>query len=426
MSHEPIDLSQYIRPGDTIWWNQGTAEPLTLTESLVSQRAFIGPCHAFLGVTSSTTLQAQHADYLSLLSYCGLGQSQRLLDAGMLHIIPCHYSQLPTLLDRGILPCDVLLLHVSAPGPDGKYSLGTAHDYLLNAARRARVVIAEVNEQMPWTYGNPGLEDIRFDAIVHSSRPLLETTSPAIGDTEQRIAAHAAEFIDDGSVLEMGIGAIPDAIMAVLDDRRDLGIHSGMLGDSIIDLIECGAVTNARKSIDAGLTTVGILLGTQRLYDFAQSNPSLNLQPSSYTHAHSVLAGIDNFHAINSAIEVDLTGQINAEVLDGRYIGAVGGQTDFMRGAQAAKNGRSIIALPSSARNGSVSRIVSRLAEGVVTTPRSEADIFVTEWGAAQLKGQPLQERIRRMIAIAHPDHREQLERDALHFQNKAYPQQHN
>ncbi|NYT86724.1 acetyl-CoA hydrolase/transferase family protein [Pollutimonas harenae] len=414
MMQESIDLSRYIRPGDTIWWNQGTAEPLRLTESLVRQRAEIGPCRAFLGVTSSTTLQAEHADFLSLLSYCGLGQNQRLMDAGMLDVIPCHYSQLPFMLDSGALPCDVLFLQVSPPGPDGKPSLGTAHDYLLCAARRARVVIAEINEQMPWTHGSPGVEDIRFDAIVHSNRPLLTASLPTIGDIERRIAAHVAEFINDGSVLEMGIGAVPDAIMGLLQDRRDLGIHSGMLGDSVVDLIEAGAVTNARKSIDRGVTTVGILLGTQRLYEFARSNFSLNFQPSTYTHAHSVLASINNFIAINSAIEVDLTGQINAEVLNGRYIGAIGGQTDFMRGAQAAKNGHSIIALPSSTRDGRISRIVSRLADGVVTTPRSESDIFVTEWGAAQLRGQPLQERMRRMIAIAHPDHREQLEREAF------------
>src|SRR3546814_4587640 len=163
----------------------------------------------------------------------------------------------------------------------------------------------------------------------------------------------------------MGIGAVPDAILGRLADRRDLGVHSGMLVDSIVGLIESGAVTNARKAIDAGLTTVGILLGTQRLYKFARTNASLNFQPGTYTHAHSVLAKIDNFVAINSAIEVDLTGQINAEVLNGRYMGAIGGQTDFMRGALAERNGHSIIALPSSARNGGISRIVSRLADSV-------------------------------------------------------------
>ncbi|NYT61671.1 acetyl-CoA hydrolase/transferase family protein [Alcaligenaceae bacterium] len=408
---DKIDLSRYLRPGDAILWNQGTAEPLTLTEALVRQRAKLGHCSVFLGLTNSPTLQPEHADHLSFLSYCGLAQNRRLMQAGVLDVIPCHCSQVPALLSSQAIPNDVVFLHLSPPGPNGKRSLGIANDYLLAAARRARVVIAEVNEQMPWTYADPqGLDAIRIDAFVHSSRPLLELPPGPIGEIEQRIAQHAAPFIEDGAVLEMGIGAIPDAILASLADRRDLGIHSGMIGDSVVDLIESGAVTNARKTLDPGLTTAGVLLGTQRLYRFAEHNPGLNLQPYSYTHAIATLARLDRFTAINSAIEVDLTGQINAEVINGGYVGALGGQSDFVRGALAAKDGRSIIALPSTAQHGTVSRIVLALTEGITTTARSDADIFVTEWGAAQLRGQPLSERIRRMIAIAHPAHREQLE----------------
>lgn len=414
MSKDVIDLSQYIRSGDTIFWNQGTAEPLALTQALVQQRAALGHCSVFLGLTNSSTLQPEHADHLSFLSYCGLAQNRRLLQAGVLDVIPCHCSQLPALIASKAIACDVVFLHLSAPGPNGKLSLGVANDYLLEAARRARVVIAEINDQMPWTYGSGDLDGVRIDAVVHSSRPLLDMPASRVGDIERRIAEHAAAFIDDAAVLEMGIGAIPDAILASLTSRRNLGIHSGMIGDSVVDLIEAGAVTNARKSIDRGLTTAGVLLGTQRVYRFAERNAALNLQPFSYTHAISNLAGLDRFTAINSAIEVDLTGQINAEVINGTYVGALGGQSDFIRGALAAKNGRSIIALPSTAQNGTVSRIVLRLNEGVTTTARGDADVFVTEWGAAQLRGQPLKERIRRMIAIAHPDHREQLERDSF------------
>lgn len=413
-SMDVIDLSQYIRSGDTIFWNQGTAEPLALTQALVQQRAALGHCSVFLGLTNSSTLQPEHADHLSFLSYCGLAQNRRLLQAGVLDVIPCHCSQLPALIASKVIACDVVFLHLSAPGPNGKLSLGVANDYLLEAARRARVVIAEINDQMPWTYGSGDLDGIRIDAVVHSSRPLLEMPAGRVGDIERRIAEHAAAFIDDAAVLEMGIGAIPDAILASLTSRRNLGIHSGMIGDSVVDLIESGAITNARKSLDRGLTTAGVLLGTQRVYRFAERNPALNLQPFSYTHAMSNLAGLDRFTAINSAIEVDLTGQINAEVINGTYVGALGGQSDFIRGALVAKNGRSIIALPSTAQNDTVSRIVLRLNEGVTTTARGDADVFVTEWGAAQLRGQPLKERIRRMIAIAHPDHREQLERDSF------------
>lgn len=418
MTRDAIDLSQYIRSGDTIFWNQGTAEPLTLTQALVQQRTTLGHCTVFLGLTNSSTLQPEHTDHLSFLSYCGLGQNRRLLQAGALDVIPCHCSQVPALLASRTIPCDVVFLHLSPPGPDGKPSLGVANDYLIDAARCARVVIAEINDQMPWTYGSGGLDGIRIDAVVHSSRPLLDMPAGRVGDVERRIAGHAAAFIDDGAVLEMGIGAIPDAILASLTSRRNLGIHSGMVGDSVVDLIESGAVTNAHKSIDRGLTTAGVLLGTQRVYRFAEHNAALNLQPYSYTHAISTLARLDRFTAINSAIEVDLTGQINAEVLNGAYVGALGGQGDFIRGALAAKNGRSIIALPSTALNDTVSRIVLKLNGGTTTTARSDADVFVTEWGAAQLRGQPLKERVRRMIAIAHPDHREQLERESPAFIN--------
>lgn len=410
----PIDLSRYLRSGDTIWWNQGTAEPLTLTQALVEQRATLGQCSVFLGITNSSTLQPEHTDHLSFLSYGALGQNQRLLLAGKLDVIPCNYSQLPALITGGAIACDVVLLHLSAPGPNGKPSLGIANDYLLSAARRARVVIAEINDQMPWTYGSEALDDIRIDAVVRSSRPLLEVPPSRVGDIESRIAEHVAPFINDGATLEAGTGAIPDAILASLMNRRNLGIHSGMIGDSTVDLIESGAVTNARKAIDIGLTTAGVLLGTQRLYRFADRNPSLNLQPASYTHGLSTLVKLDGFTAINSAIQVDLTGQVNAEMLKGKYRGAIGGQGDFVRGALAAKNGRSIIALPSTASNGTISRIAVALNQGVVTTPRSDADVVVTEWGAAQLRAQTLKERMRRMIAIAHPDHREQLERESF------------
>jgi acetyl-CoA hydrolase len=214
--------------------------------------------------------------------------------------------------------------------------------------------------------------------------------------------------------LETGIGAIPDAILSALRDRRDLGIHSGLMGDSWIDLIEAGAVTNARKTIDRGECTAGVLFGTPRLYRFAHNNPQVVLQPVTHTHNVEVMGRLDNFIAINSAIEVDLTGQVNAELAGADYIGAVGGQVDFVRGAWRSRGGRSIIALPATAKSNTLSRVVSQIASSVVTTPRSDADLVITEWGVADLRAQTLPERARRMIAIAHPDFREQLERDAF------------
>jgi len=407
---EPIDLARYIRPGDALVWTQTTAEPLTLTEAVVAQRQAIGPVSVFVGATYSQTLQPEHADYLSLSSFGGFGLNSRLIDAGVLDVIPLHCSKLGGMITRGEIACDVALLQLSPPGPDGKHSLGISADYMVEAARRALVVIAEVNQQMPWTNTAGLLEGITIHASINSDRPLLELPIARFGEIEKRIAKHAAQFVGDRAVLELGLGAIPDAILSLLHDRRDLGIHSGVLGDAIINLVHTGVVTNAYKEIDTGKITTASLLGTQKLYDFGASYNSLNLQPYAYTHAHQQLSQLNRFTAINSAIEVDLTGQVNAEVAQGRYLGATGGLVDFVRGALAAPGGCSIIALPSTTPDGSLSRIVSQIKAGPVTCARSDADVIVTEWGAAQLRGKTLTERMKAMLKIAHPAHREVLE----------------
>lgn len=408
-----LDLSRLIRPGDHIVIGQGTAEPQTLTAALVAQRARIGRTQVFLGPVFSATWQPEHADYLSFASYGGFGSNQQLARAGVLDIVPSHVSRLPQLLGSGALRCDVVLIQLSPANERGEYSFGIAHDYLVDAMRQARIVIAEINDQMPWTFGSEVLRDLRIDYVVRTSRPLLELPPARCGDTERRIAANAAEFIEDGAVLQTGIGAIPDAILSALAARRDLGVHSGMIGDGIVDLIERGIINGARKNIDRGLAVAGVLFATARAYRFADRNPLLLLRPVEYTHNALVMAQLDKFVAINSAIEVDISGQVNAELAGGDYIGAVGGQLDFVRGALLSKGGRSIIALPATAKGGSVSRIVGNIASGIVTTPRSDADLIVTEYGAADLRGQTLAERARRLIAIAHPQFREQLTRTA-------------
>jgi acetyl-CoA hydrolase len=367
----------------------------------------------FLGPVFSSTWQAEHADFFDFISYGALGANQRLAKAGLLQVVPSHMSQLPGLIECGTLAADVVLIQLSAPNADGEYSFGLANDYLVDAMRRARVVIAEINDQVPWTHGSEMLSQLRIDCVVRTSRPLLELKSPPIGETERRIGAHAAPFIGDGAVLETGIGAIPDAILSALYDRRDLGVHSGMIGDSMAALIEAGVATNARKTIDRGVSVAGVLFGTRKLYEFARANPQLRLCPVRHTHDVQTMGSLDNFTAINSAIEVDITGQVNAEMVGHDYIGAIGGQVDFIRGAWRSRGGRSIIALPATAKGDTLSRVVDRFAAGVTTTPRSDADIVVTEWGAAELRGQTLAERMRRMIAIAHPDFRESLERAA-------------
>ncbi|MCL4182878.1 MAG: acetyl-CoA hydrolase [Burkholderiaceae bacterium] len=418
-----LDLTDIVRTGDTVFWGQGTSEPLTLTESLVRQRADIGPIKVFLGAAFSTTVQPEHTDYLSCTSYGSIGENRHLSKAGVLQILPCHYSQLPHLIARGELRCDVAFLQLSAQNPAGDYSLGVANDYMLDAARAARVVVAEINDRLPWTYDGGSLAGLRIDYVIRTSRPVVELKAPPPGEREQRISMHAARYVPDGAVLETGIGAVPDAILSALHDHRDLGVHTGSIGDGIISLMEAGAVTNRLKPVDRDVTVSGVLFGSERLFRFAHRNPAIRLSPARYTHDPSVLARFDRFVAINSAIEVDLTGQVNAEVGDGTYMGAVGGQVDFVRAATSSRHGRSIIALPSTAKSDRASRIVARLAGGVTTSLRSDADIIVTEWGAAELRGQTIPERARRMIAIAHPAFRERLEREAhALFARNAFP----
>jgi acyl-CoA hydrolase len=407
---EDLDLARFIKPGDTVVWGEGTGEPLTLSEALVAQRHAIGPVTVFLGSAFSETLRPEHADRLRLLAISAIGTHRKLVDAQVLRLIPCQLSDVPDLFERGVFKADVVLLQLSPPDAHGEYSLGLLNDYLKIAMRRARVVIAEVNEQVPWTYADEPLDMTRVDYIVHTS---LEHAIRTPDETDRTIAARVAELVPDGAVIQIGIGAMPSAILDALHSRRRLGIHSGMIGDSVIDLIDSGAVTNETKPFDRGVSVTGALLGTKRLYDFAHQNKALVLKPFTFTHNVALLSQIDRFTSLNSAIEIDLSGQVNAEVAGGVYIGAVGGQVDYVRAARRSRGGRSIIAMPATARRGTVSRIVPTLSAPVVTTARSDVDVIVTEFGMAELCGISLEERARRLIAIADPRFREDLERAA-------------
>jgi acyl-CoA hydrolase len=406
-----IDLSKYIRPGDGVTWGQACSEPLTLTEAFVAQRAAYTGARVFLGVNYAGVVQAAHADHLKLASYCGAGHNRKLADAGLLDICPFPYSQLAGLIESGRLKTDVVLVQVSPPNAKGEYSLGLSVEYLGSALKTARCVIAEVNDQVPWTHTTPLLKESDFAAIVHSSRPPVPLPYGAPGEVELAIGRNAAQFIPDRSVVEFGLGSLPDAILAALADRRDLGVHSGLLCDGVAKLMQSGAITNAHKSIDRGVTVGGVLFGTKLLFDFARNNPALALRATDYTHSAKVLGSLDNFVAVNSAVEVDLTGQVNAEIANGSYVGAVGGALDFIRAANASPGGASLICLPASIGT-KLSRVVAKLS-GPVATPRSEAGVFVTEHGVADLRGVPLAGRPAKMIAIAHPAFRESLEREA-------------
>jgi acetyl-CoA hydrolase len=401
------DLSAWLRPGDTVLWGQATAEPLTLTRALVAQRHQLGRLRLLLGISLAPTFLAEHGDSFEFVSYCGAGSNRDLARAGLLDILPFPYSQLPAQLAHGQWRVDVVLVQVSELDAEGRYSLGLANDWLIPALQGARVVLAEVNPGVPWTHGARTLDADDIDLLVPARFAPLQQLPKAASAVEMRIAQRVASLIEDGANLQLGLGGVTDQVLALLADRRDLGIHSGIVGDAVVGLAESGALTNARKSIDRGIGIAGILMGSQRLFDFANCNPTFQLRGNDYTHDAAVLRSIDRFTAINSAIEVDLTGQVNAEVASGDYVGAVGGAPDFIRGAHASRGGLPIIAMASTA--GTRSRIVTRLS-GPVTTPRCDAGLIVTEHGVADLRGLSLKMRVERMMDIAAPEHQKQLD----------------
>jgi acetyl-CoA hydrolase len=406
-------LRALIRPGDTCWWGQATAEPLTLTRALVEHRRALaqgGRLRVFAGLASSDTLRPEHADAIDFIGYAGSGANRALAAAGVLDIVPCHYSHLPGFIRSGALPADVLMLQVSPPDEQGRYSLSMSNEYLGAALEKARVVIGEINPEAPWTHGNLSLRHGQFALLIDSEHPPLDQPYGKPGAAELAIAGHVAGLIEDGATLQMGIGNLPEAVIGALQGHRDLGLHSGAIGDGMARLAEAGVLTNARKSIDAGVGVSGLLMGGATLRRWAHRNPALRMCATDYTHNADVLAASHKLAAINAAIEVDLTGQIGAEVAGGVYVGAVGGAVDFLRGAARSRGGLPIVALPSTAKG--ASRIVARLS-GPVSTPRSDAGLIVTEHGVADLRGQPLSRRARRLIDIAAPEFREELERQA-------------
>lgn len=406
------DLSGLIRPGDTVLWSQADAEPVVLTRALAAQRAAVGGRFTvFPGIALSDALAPEQADCIDFVSYCGTGRNRALAKAGVLDILPCHYSEFPPMIRSGALKVDVLMLQLAPPDEQGRYSLGLAHEYLVAAIDKARVIVAEVNDQCPWTHGERHLREEDLAAVVRTSRPPLESPKVEPGPVEDAIAGHVAGLIPDGATLQFGLGAIPEAILSRLGGHRDLGVHSGTIGDGVARLVEAGVITNARKSIDPGVITTGMVMGSRRAHAFVHRNPLVQFRGTDYTHGPDVLARIDRFAALNSAVEVDLTGQINAELVGGTYVGAVGGALDFLRAARRSPGGLPVVALPSTA--GANSRIVARIGAATVSTPRSDAGIVVTEHGVADLRGLTLRQRVSRMIAIADPAHREQLEREA-------------
>lgn len=403
-----LRFAQHVRPGDVVGWPQGPGEPLALTEALVAQGADLGRPELFFGITHSATLQPELARHFGLRGLNGAGTSRRV--SAMAEILPCHVSAIPRLLRGGELRLDVLLVQVR-PLPDGSYTLGLISDFTGAMAQAARVVIALLNPALPVTRDDAVLAAADIDVLVDGDARIIDMPDPEPSQAERAVARQVAQLIPDRATVQLGVGTLPVAVALELASHRELGVHSGVVSDALVDLVERGVVTNACKRFDAGRTVTGGLFGTQRLRDFAERSGAIAMRSAEYTHDLAVAASLERFHTINSAIEIDLSGQVNSEVAGDRYLGAVGGQVDFVRAGTVSPGGRSIIAFPSTTPDGKHSRIVASLGGRPVSTARSEVDVIVTEHGTAHLRGCGLRERARRLIAIAHPAHREAVER---------------
>ncbi|MGB9406589.1 MAG: acetyl-CoA hydrolase/transferase C-terminal domain-containing protein [Terracidiphilus sp.] len=402
-----------VRSGDRVWIQSGCGTPSTLVNALVARASGLRNVEI---VHMKTLGDADYTkpEYEGIFRHRALFVGDNVREAvvaGRADYTPIFLSDIEGLFSSGDLPLDVVLMQVSPPDDHGFVTLGTTIDCTLNAVRFARTVIAEVNERMPRTHGETAVHISHITAIVETSRPVLELHPEQFTAMHRRVAENVASLIPDGATLQTGIGGIPDAVLACLGDKRDLGIHSELVGDGVIDLMESGIINGERKSLHRGKAVIAFILGSQRLIDYIRDNQAFEFRPISYTNDPYVVAQNDKMVAINAALQVDLTGQVCSDSLGIKPYSGFGGQVDFIRGASRSKGGVPIIALLSTARHGTVSRITPMLEPGAgVVTSRADVHYVVTEHGIAYLHGKTLRERAEALIAVADPSFRDELE----------------
>lgn len=399
-----IDFSRFVPSGGLVAWGQGCAEPLPLSHALIQQRHLIGHFRIFIGASFAETVAPHYAEDVEYGSYIGMGRNALLAKAGRLEILPCAYSQI-----ADVLPAVDLLMVQAVADPEGVLRYAVACEYLADLARKAQAIIVEVNDKAPWSPNAPPLDMTRVAAFIRTTRPLVTFPVSTPDGALERIGDLIAGIVEDGATLQVGVGSLPDAALQSLSSHRNLGIHSGAIGDGVAALIESGVVTNSCKPVDQGVSVAGIFFGGDRLCRLAHGNRQIRLAPTSYTHDSGLIASMNRFVSINSAIEVDLTGAVNSEVANGVYVGGIGGAAEFSRAAAKSHGGLPIIALSSTVSRGKISRVVAKLS-GPTTIARSDAAIVVTEFGMADLRGKSLQERRRMMLELAHPDFRAGLD----------------
>lgn len=406
------DALECVQSGMRVYIQPGCAEPETLVEALMRR----GPVLRDVEIVHMMTMgcapyvapeMAGHFRHNAM--FIG-GNVREAINAGRADYTPIYLSEIEELFESGAMPLDVALISVSPPDSHGYCSFGVGVDTTLTAAKCAKFVVAQINDRMPRTYGDSFIHVNDIDALVESSRPLCALKKPPVNDLHIAIARNVAGLIEDGAVLQTGIGGIPDAILPILMDRKDLGIHSEMVSDGVIPLIEAGVITGARKNFKPRKIILGFALGSECLFDFVDNNPIFEFHPTAYSNDPGLIARNDNMIAINSALQIDLTGQVCSDSIGAQFYSGIGGQVDFLRGASRSKGGKPIIAIASTAKQETISRIVPMLdpAAGVVTS-RGLVRYVVTEYGIAYLHGKSIRERAKSLIEIAHPKFRAEL-----------------
>jgi acyl-CoA hydrolase len=415
-ARQAAEALRLVRSGDRVFVHGAAAAPRYLIEALTNRapeldRVEIIHLHSNGPAPYVAPEMAPHFRHRAL--FVG-GNVREAVQAGRADFVPVFLSDIPALFRNGSLPLDVALLNVSPPDSHGFCSLGTSVDVALAAVQSAKTVIAQINYAMPRSLGDSFVHTSHFAATVEVHEPPVPVLPEPPTAEDQAIGRHVAALVEDGATIQMGIGAIPNAVLALLGGHKDLGVHTEMFSDGVVDLVNAGVINGARKPVHRGKVVAAFVTGTQKTYRFIDNNPMIEMRPCDYTNDTALIRRHQNMTAINSAIQIDITGQVCADSIGARVYSGVGGQMDFMRGAALAQGGRPIIALPATAKHGAISRIVTQLLPGAgVTTTRGHVHYVVTEYGVAYLHGKSLRERAAALIELAAPQFREQLEREA-------------
>jgi 4-hydroxybutyrate CoA-transferase len=401
-----------VQSGMRVYIQPGCAEPETLVEALMRRAPYVQDVEIVHMMTMGPApyVAPEMAGHFRHNAMFIGGNVREAINDGRADYTPIYLSEIEGLFESGEMPIDVALLTLSPPDSHGFCSFGVGVDTSLTAAKCARYVVAQINDQMPRTFGDSFIHVSELDAVVNSSRPLCAMKLPQATDMQKAIASKVADLIEDGAVLQTGIGGIPDAVLPYLSDRKDLGVHSELVSDGVIPLIEAGVITGARKNFKPRKIILGFAIGTKKLFDFVDNNPIFEFHPTAYSNDPGLIARNDNMVAINSALQVDLTGQVCSDSIGNQFYSGIGGQVDFLRGASRSKGGKAIIAISSTAKDDTISRIVPMLSPGAgVVTSRGLVRHVATEYGVAYLHGKTIRQRAQALIDISHPKFREEL-----------------